>query len=219
MSANMVHPGIPTTYRGVRMRSRLEARWAAFFDALGWAWMYEPIELPGWIADFAVSFSSPLLVEVKPALTLDDLLAERHRIANSGWQHEVLLVGGALHHLDDAHPVVGLLAEREASPDGPLWLWDKARLFECLNCGATSVLHESGSWRCRACGADGGHVGALSCRERWDKAGNRVQWVPGNAIRNVPRNSVTGGALSHLEIENRSNFERNSVSPKGGFAR
>ncbi|MEA2669684.1 MAG: hypothetical protein QOJ33_2618, partial [Chloroflexota bacterium] len=29
---------IPTTYDGVNFRSRLEAKWAAFFDLLGWRW-------------------------------------------------------------------------------------------------------------------------------------------------------------------------------------
>lgn len=33
---------IETEYRGYRMRSRLEARWACFFDQLGVRWEYEP---------------------------------------------------------------------------------------------------------------------------------------------------------------------------------
>lgn len=33
---------IETTYRGHRFRSRLEARWAVFFDALTIPWEYEP---------------------------------------------------------------------------------------------------------------------------------------------------------------------------------
>jgi hypothetical protein len=32
----------PTTHRGVRMRSQLEARWAGVLDAAGIAWEYEP---------------------------------------------------------------------------------------------------------------------------------------------------------------------------------
>jgi hypothetical protein len=32
---------IPTRYHGVTFRSRLEARWATFFDALALAWEYE----------------------------------------------------------------------------------------------------------------------------------------------------------------------------------
>ena len=31
----------PTTYADVKFRSRLEARWAAFFDLAGWRWEYE----------------------------------------------------------------------------------------------------------------------------------------------------------------------------------
>lgn len=33
---------IETAYKGYRFRSRLEARWAVFFDALGFDWQYEP---------------------------------------------------------------------------------------------------------------------------------------------------------------------------------
>src|SRR5262245_46962536 len=33
---------IETRYKGYRFRSRLEARWAVFFDAQGIKWEYEP---------------------------------------------------------------------------------------------------------------------------------------------------------------------------------
>lgn len=55
---------IETNYRGCRFRSRLEARWAVFFDALGWDWQYEKEgyvlgwdvddELP-WLPDFEIT--------------------------------------------------------------------------------------------------------------------------------------------------------------------
>lgn len=45
-------PAIPTVYKGTEMRSRLEAKWAAFFDAVGLPWEYEPIKLDGWWPDF-----------------------------------------------------------------------------------------------------------------------------------------------------------------------
>lgn len=39
---------ISTAYGGCNFRSRLEARWAIYFDAIGWRWNYEPegFELP-----------------------------------------------------------------------------------------------------------------------------------------------------------------------------
>lgn len=43
---------IETEYRGCLFRSRLEARWAAFFDLAGIGWDYEPMDLAGWSPDF-----------------------------------------------------------------------------------------------------------------------------------------------------------------------
>ena len=57
---------IPTTYAGVNFRSRLEARWAAFFDLCGWKWDYEPFDLDGWAPDFLLKGKIKALIEVKP---------------------------------------------------------------------------------------------------------------------------------------------------------
>ena len=71
----------PTEYRGVMFRSRLEARWAAFFDLAEWEWQYEPIDYFDWSPDFKVSFkcghsecfgSHSLLVEIKPYFNLKE---------------------------------------------------------------------------------------------------------------------------------------------------
>jgi hypothetical protein len=50
----------PTMYGGVQFRSRLEARWAAFFDLLDWSWEYEPLDLKGWVPDFRLGPLPPL---------------------------------------------------------------------------------------------------------------------------------------------------------------
>lgn len=62
---------IETTHAGVRFRSRLEARWAVFFDALGVKWLYEieAYALPsgrGYLPDFSLPGLGAWL-EVKPA--------------------------------------------------------------------------------------------------------------------------------------------------------
>jgi hypothetical protein len=65
---------IPTTHRGLNMRSRLEAIWAEVFTQLGWNWYYEPLELDGWIPDFVIDGHGhkPLLVDVKPYASFVD---------------------------------------------------------------------------------------------------------------------------------------------------
>ena len=64
----MSYSSIPTAYKGINMRSRLEARWAWMFDAMGVRWEYEPIDCAGWIPDFRLwpEGCSPVLVEIKP---------------------------------------------------------------------------------------------------------------------------------------------------------
>ena len=62
---------IPTNYKGYRMRSRLEARWAVFFDALGLSWEYEQegyvCGTSAWLPDFVIGAHHQIPVEIKPA--------------------------------------------------------------------------------------------------------------------------------------------------------
>ncbi len=76
---------IPTTYAGVNFRSRLEARWAAYFDLTSMPWRYEPIDLAGYIPDFIVGVGGLTLVEIKPSLRCEDLYAHTSKIDASGW--------------------------------------------------------------------------------------------------------------------------------------
>ena len=64
---------IETRYKGYRFRSRLEARWAVFFDALGISWEYEPegfdLGPAGYyLPDFKLKLPSGLVTwcEIKP---------------------------------------------------------------------------------------------------------------------------------------------------------
>lgn len=64
-------PAIETRYKGYRFRSRLEARWAIYFDHLGVEWDYEPegfdLGATGWyVPDFWLSTVN-MWAEVKPA--------------------------------------------------------------------------------------------------------------------------------------------------------
>lgn len=63
---------IETEYKGYRFRSRLEARWAVFFDKLGLKWEYEPegLELPTgewYLPDFYIELWE-CYIEIKPRI-------------------------------------------------------------------------------------------------------------------------------------------------------
>ena len=53
----------PTKYNNRIYRSRLEARWAAYFDLAKIEFEYEPFDLEGWSPDFIINGNT--LVEVK----------------------------------------------------------------------------------------------------------------------------------------------------------
>jgi|WetSurMetagenome_2_1015567.scaffolds.fasta_scaffold63310_2 hypothetical protein len=165
----------PTRYSGYLMRSRLEARWAAMFDLLGWPWAYEATELAGYVPDFILRFYKPLLVEVKPCWTLAEMAAHTGKIERSGWQSEALIVG--IGPSDDN--VAGLMREYSAGASE----WSEGVFFRCRNCGKPSLYHLQGCWICRVTGCyDGnGYLGSLeNVADLWAQAHEITRWLPSN---------------------------------------
>jgi len=155
-------------FRGVWMRSRTEARWAAMFERLGWKWSYEPFDLMGYVPDFMLDLGATrLLCEVKA--TDEDFALAESKIETSGWEHPALIVG----HDVDRHT-----CGRIRSWDGVDFSWGQARFFWCISCQQHSVLDDDGDWRCRRCGDGRGnsHVGDFEVDEMWASVGNAVQW-------------------------------------------
>lgn len=78
---------IETKYKGYRFRSRLEARWAVFFDACGYSWEYEPegFDLEGiyYLPDFKIFGKDDngdynvFWLEVKPEGPISSLDSEK----------------------------------------------------------------------------------------------------------------------------------------------
>jgi hypothetical protein len=88
---------IPTEYAGCRFRSRLEARWAVYLDAMGLRWVYEPEVfdlgdgvryLPDfWLPDVV------MFAEAKPVTLTDAEMDKAERLAVHTGHGVVLLVG------------------------------------------------------------------------------------------------------------------------------
>ena len=95
---------IETVYKGYRFRSRLEARWAVFFDAMGIEWEYEPegFELDDgtmYLPDFYLHINRRMVgepqerkgcwVEVKGDMTDEDM----HKIVMFASQYPIIVLG------------------------------------------------------------------------------------------------------------------------------
>jgi hypothetical protein len=200
---------IPTFYAGVRFRSRLEARWAAFFDEIAIEWDYEPIDLDGYIPDFIVE--KTLLVEVKPitewpcAATCSccdraEYDAAIRKILASGWTGPALLVGAIM-------PSDGI---------GRLIDGDIAELRVCSRClrgqGPRLIINST----C-LCGAPAAH--AIKADPFWKNAGNKVQWrAPrrSHAIeRHVPSSLLEIANARSVAAERPSGFCSRCGCPTG----
>ncbi len=183
----------PTTYRSTRFRSRLEARWAAFFDLVEWSWVYEPFDTEGWIPDFLIRGPFPFLVEVGPCIDQAEYVAKGDK-ARSSYPTTPTLRGGDEEGIWISTPerwtlVAGVTPVYEE----PHWRAVGAGWWAIDGLGQTDAV---GFWhRCDECGQLGldspdyggylrpcGHVIPIRTApgsplfDLWSTAGNRVQW-------------------------------------------
>jgi hypothetical protein len=186
----------PTTYRGTRFRSRLEARWAAFFDLARWQWQYEPSDYEAWSPDFALATKTgvPILVEVKPIEWPSDgkamvqVVLDREDLAKVRQQaeREILVLGA--HPMPWAGtigmegPMLGILWN-EAWTDAtwaPEHRIDQAVLWSGPD-GTLDFSAAHGSYGYRISGEQHGdhHLKNVSRAEvdvMWGEANRRTQW-------------------------------------------
>lgn len=145
---------IETSYKGYRFRSRLEARWAVFFDALGVPWEYEKegFDLDGvwYLPDFWLP-QQQLWVEIKPTIPNAE---DQEKFGRLGQVVKVAMFVGPI-------PDPSLL-----TPYGPPWNADQTwwtgitltndnsyAWCECDSCGLVDIQYEARSDRlkCKVC--------------------------------------------------------------------
>jgi hypothetical protein len=125
---------IPVIYDRIEYRSRLEAKWASFFDQLGWQHIYEPFTADYYVPDFVIHGEGPLLAEIRPVVTVEDyeLVAtevdDRLGDDDGAWRNGVVAFGVS------PLPYAGhYLADRVASP------WGEAAWYRCPECRAFAI--------------------------------------------------------------------------------
>jgi hypothetical protein len=179
---------IPTVFNGIEYRSRLEARWAAFMHNIGWEHTYEPFDGDGYIPDFIVHGQSPLVIEVKPAITQADYEREVPKVDRGlgDYQHDVMIVGANPFVTggfgNSSYVAAGWLGEVQFWPgEQPVRSWEAADWFKCGECDRISVYHTIMCFYGRPCGHYDGdhHLGTPPIkimRSMWADACNEVKW-------------------------------------------
>lgn len=178
--------GMPTRYKGRQYRSRLEARWACFFDLLCWRYEYEPCDFAGWIPDFVLCEAMTVFVEVKPVTLFPSEVAAK--IDASGCEDEALIVGVSLFTGDvfcDNRLCLGWLRQSMddyPSPGDCVYDWNWAVFGQYSTSSRLGFCHCMQSFADRISGCyDGGSYGRRYCDFRhllalWVEAGNVTQW-------------------------------------------
>lgn len=139
----------PTVYRGIRMRSRLEATFAANLDRIGVPWQYEPFAFGGagqrqWLPDFRVELASQVAyVDVKGSLRGTEASGGRRATRRTlmtrmavAWDSEpdaVLVIAEDEWSIVESNPYpISVWAGTRSG-------WSAAVFARCLGCGARSI--------------------------------------------------------------------------------
>lgn len=168
---------IPTLYKGTHFRSRLEAKWAAWFDLVGWNWIYEPIDLEGWAPDFSIEgYRGPIYCEVKPVISgkPSDQFEKASRSAMCE-THDVLLLGTAPTTVRGMY-AIGMCNEAD---DG--YLFRVAAVKHGCPGVQIGYCSEVGWYGDRITGFYDGFGGGMqvdATMRLWGQASNAVQWSP-----------------------------------------
>jgi hypothetical protein len=119
---------LETEYRGVRYRSRLEARWAVLFDVLGFRYEYEPQGYQTRHGNYLPDFWMPqfrAFAEVKPVPFTLEQRAKCAEVAHGTRQSFLLLVGQP-----DTAPFWMLMPDCTLEPCSLLALWTVVNAIE-----------------------------------------------------------------------------------------
>lgn len=177
MSIDYTIKAIPTIYNGRQYRSRLEARWAAYFDLLGWSHEYEPCDLGKWSPDFALwgrRKHYPVLVEVKPIDRWDRDTARKMADACADMGSRLLLVGAQPDFCGGWTSVgwLGESGEYEAQWTEALLSIDLLKRVDIFP-NSSLFCQETILWEVCEAGAP------TQTEHLWKNAANLVQWRPG----------------------------------------
>ena len=148
--SNSINP-IPTLYKNYYFRSRAEARWAVFFDALDIKYLYEPegFELNDgtrYLPDFYLP-ESDTFFEVKGIMTDKDMHKIESLISDLNKPCCIGYSDMTFNSCNNMWNEYYYLAKKEASV-----------LVRCSECGKYYFAGLDGSFECKCCGAyDGDH--------------------------------------------------------------
>ena len=148
---------IETSYKGYRFRSRTEARWAVFFDAMGIRWEYEieGLDLSGtwYLPDFWIP-SWDAWVEIKGGKPNEEEIKKCHLLAKASKKRTLMFIGqpndaehyGGYSGLLFGGDIVGNEAWLQDHADDDDKRFARIKLQDCRRCDEIWAVASNGSF-------------------------------------------------------------------------
>lgn len=149
----LIH-AIETRYAGRLFRSRLEARWAVFYDAIGIPWVYEPegfqlIDGDGQLVHYLPDFFLPqqdCYIEIKPTEPTDHEGNKAALLAQLTQKQVFIFIGQPGYHQDSGYPSGQIVSDGAYLYDS--LGWDNYYAWcVCLNCDLYGIEFDGRSER------------------------------------------------------------------------
>jgi hypothetical protein len=163
---------IPTVYKGIEFRSKLEAQWAATLDVLEVPWLYEVegyqlSDGTRYLPDFYLPDSDQFF-EVKGVMTDKDMHKIEQLSKDSG---KDVVIGYPDGHVQMWQWQIWCNSQMygrqcdedcdectDCAKDSDFVLANSMVLAKCKSCGKQWFMSEEGFWECKCCGEyDGDH--------------------------------------------------------------
>ncbi len=198
----MIKP-IETEYAEHRFRSRLEARWAVFFDTMNFDWQYEPeafhVKQGRRRANYLPDFYLPELgvyAEVKGGAGFTKLDVVKICGLCEGADAPVLLLGAIPRGPPHPYPVFGAVAKLSFGPPQI----HRGLLVPCHRCGHAQFVWETAADE------------LLACRNPDCDADPKIEWQAYFDDNNIPADYWMDAALQYIGAQyhafNTANKER-----------
>lgn len=145
---------IPTRYAGIEFRSKLEAEWAKFFDAIGIKWVYEPegfklSDGTKYMPDFYLPDAHQWF-EVKGVMDEIDMHKIKQFILDTGNELIIGYSNGEFQHCEKELAYGSIYDPNDSGCHiAEIYSKEDSYLNECLECGGLSFMNSIMSWHCR----------------------------------------------------------------------
>lgn len=184
---------IPTVYKGIYMRSKLETKVALFLDYLKIKWEYEP---KTFLLSNGITYKPDFFlpehkqwVEVKGVVSENNFKISKCFVKDTEQPIIIISSKDVIYFDSDYLPNISTNEDRDNNVNGEKGF----QLGKCRKCHTYFICSLYGSFHCRKCGMHEGDHDIISSigRDAWNSWNNEIDFSDINSIKQWIKNNGT----------------------------